>query len=217
MEKPRLLYFADAMCSWCYGFQPEMALLRARFADACDFLLFSGGLRPFNREPMDDKLRTYLSGVYDRIQGITGQPFGAKAKNRAPGFIYDTEPASRAIVTMRHLRPGEEYPFALAIQRAFYAEGEDITGAAVLADHAEAAGVPRAEFLAAFESKEMREATLADFQVAQQLGINGFPALVLHRKNAKGEDELVMVSNGYAKAEEIAPRIAAALKADTPA
>ena len=25
MQPPRLIYFADPMCSWCYGFAPEMA------------------------------------------------------------------------------------------------------------------------------------------------------------------------------------------------
>ncbi len=24
LDRPRLLYFADTMCSWCYGFAPEM-------------------------------------------------------------------------------------------------------------------------------------------------------------------------------------------------
>ncbi|TXD88125.1 DsbA family protein, partial [Ralstonia pseudosolanacearum] len=29
----RLIYVADPMCSWCYGFGPQLADLRARLAD----------------------------------------------------------------------------------------------------------------------------------------------------------------------------------------
>jgi putative protein-disulfide isomerase len=44
----RLLYFADPLCSWCYGFGPELARLLAAHADAT-LELVMGGLRPFNR------------------------------------------------------------------------------------------------------------------------------------------------------------------------
>ena len=33
---PRLIYFADAMCSWCYGFQPVVAAIRAVAEFACE-------------------------------------------------------------------------------------------------------------------------------------------------------------------------------------
>lgn len=212
MERPRLLYFADTMCSWCYGFAPEMGRIATALGERAEVLLFSGGLRPFNREPMDQKMREFLAGVYRRIHGVTGQPFGEKAMNRAEGFVYDTEPASRAVVTMRHLAPGKDYPFMLAIQRAFYAEGEDITRAEALASHTEAFGVTRAAFLEAFESEAMKQATLGDFQVAKQLGVDGFPTLVLHRKNASGEDELLLLSKGYSKAEDVMQRLETAMK-----
>lgn len=217
MDQPRLLYFADAMCSWCYGFAPEMAKIRDAFEGRLEFLLLSGGLRPFNREPMDEKMRGYLSNTYPRISSVSGQPFGEKAMKRPEGFVYDTEPASRAIVTMRHLAPALEYSFMLEIQRAFYAAGEDITRTEVLAAHAAAAGVADESFREAFESDVMRRATMGDFEVAQQLGIDGFPTLVLHRKSPEGEDELVMVGKGYSKAEEVIDRLDAALGDARPA
>lgn len=210
LARPRLLYFADTMCSWCYGFAPEMQVILSTLGDRIDLLTFSGGLRPYTEEPMEEKMRGYLAATFQRIQEMTGQPF-AEGPVQRPGFIYDTEPASRAVVTMRHLAPGEDYPFMLAIQRAFYAGGEDITQADVLAGHAEAAGVPRAAFLEAFASDEMRQATMADFQVAQKFGIDGFPTILVHRQDAQGKDELVLISKGYSKANIVIERLEAAI------
>lgn len=210
LARPRLLYFADTMCSWCYGFGPQMDAILQALGDRVEVLLFSGGLRPFTTEPVTEKTRNYLAETFQRISDLTGQPF-VDGPLQQPGFIYDTEPASRAVVTMRSLAPGLEYPYMLAIQRAFYAGGQDITKPEVLANHAAGFGFDRAAFLDAFESDVMKQATLSDFQVAQRLGIDGFPTLVLHRQKPDGEDELILVGKGYGQAEEIIANLEAVL------
>ncbi len=208
--RPRLLYFADSMCSWCYGFAPEMQLVLSAIGERAEMLLFSGGLRPFTKAPVADDMRSYLAETFGRIGELTGQPF-AEGALQQPGFVYDTEPASRAVVTMRELAPGEEYPYMLAIQSAFYAGGEDITRSEVLAAHAEAAGVARADFLAAFESIAIRQATLVDFQVAQQFDVDGFPTLILNWQDASAKAQFAVVGKGYAKAPILIERLNAAL------
>ena len=210
LERPRLLYFADTMCSWCYGFAPQMGAVLKALGDRVDLLLFSGGLRPFTTAPIDDQTRAYLGKTWARIADVTGQPFKSGATDRA-GFVYDTEPASRAVVTVRALAAGHAYGYMHRIQRAFYAEGDDVTDAAVLARHAETDGIDRDRFMAAFAGAAMREATLDDFRVAQRLGIDGFPTLVLHRTGADGAGELVLISKGYDRAAAILERIEAAL------
>jgi putative protein-disulfide isomerase len=213
LDRPRLLYFADTMCSWCYGFAPEMNQVLETFQDRLDLLAFSGGLRPFTTEPVTAETRTMLADTYARIGQLTGQPFGA-VKSLEPGFIYDSEPASRAVVTMRHLAPGDDYAYMLTIQRAYYAGGEDITKPDVLASHAAAFGVPEADFLEGFHSEPMKQATLMDFQVAKQFEIDGFPTLILHRQRESGDNALLMVGQGYAKAADIIERLEAALAAE---
>lgn len=210
LARPRILIFADTMCSWCYGFAPEMQLVLSAMGDRIEVLLFAGGLRPFTKEPMADTMRGYLAETFERIHDLTGQPF-AEGAMRQPGFVYDTEPASRAVVTVRALAPGEEYPYMLAIQSAFYAGGEDITKTDVLAAHAGAAGIDRAAFTAAFDSEAMRQATLADFQVAQRFGVDGFPTLVLHRQDSAGKDEFLLIGKGFTKAPLLIERLNAAL------
>jgi len=210
-QRPRLLYFADTMCSWCYGFSPEMQAVLEALDGKVDLLLFSGGLRPFNTEPVDAKMHAYLGETYPRIAELSGQPFNAP-RSLMPGFTYDTEPASRAVVCLRNLAPGREFAYMQALQRAFYNAGEDITKAEVLADHAAAMGLDRAAFLEAFASEEMKAQTLADFQVARNFSINGFPAIIVHRVDAEGQDQLVLISQGYEKAPGLIERIRAEIE-----
>ena len=73
------------------------------------------------------------------------------------------------------------------------------------ADIAEAGGLPRAEFAAAFESPAMRDATLQDFKQSQAWGIRGFPTLV-----AEHGDHLHLVGSGFMPIETLRERLAAA-------
>jgi putative protein-disulfide isomerase len=209
---PRLLAFLDCMCSWCYGFSPVMEAIRGHFGDRIEYLLFTGGLRPYNTEPMSQEMRNKLAATYERIGTITGQSF-VTTRLMDPDFIYDTEPASRAIVTMRHLKPGDDYSYYLTIQRAFYARGENITRDDVLAEHAAPFGIEREAFLEAFHSEAMKQAVVNDFQIAKRFEIDGFPTLLLHRTDGQNPNALLMVGQGYCPAAEAIERIEAGLAA----
>ena len=191
-----LIYVGDPMCSWCYGFAKPLDALLADPHDAAPLQLaiVIGGLRPFTTEPMAAERVTELSGHWHHVEEASGQPF-AKAPHtamHAPGFVYDTEPASRATVTVRSLWPQQVWRYFKAVQHALYAEGRNVTEPGVLADIAEALGIPRAEFAKAFASQSMRDATLQDFQQSQAWGIRGFPTLV-----AEHGDHLHLVGSGY--------------------
>ncbi|WP_049882658.1 DsbA family protein, partial [Pseudomonas aeruginosa] len=151
------------MCSWCWGFAPVAeALSRQAAADGVAFHLVAGGLRAGHGAALDPNTRGYILGHWQTVQQTTGQPF--RFDDALPeGFVYDTEPACRALVAARSLDEESAWPLVRAIQRAFYAEGRDVTQAAVLAGLAEAVGLPRIEFAAAFDSGEARDATAADF------------------------------------------------------
>ena len=197
----RLVYFADPMCSWCYGFSPVMAALAERFEDRLPFDVVMGGLRAGNAEPMrqEDKERT--RNAWTRVGAATGQPFDMGFLDRE-GFVYDTEPACRAVVTGRSLEPRLAFGLLKALQHAFYAEGRDITRARILAEVASSCGYVHNDFLRDLESEEMRQETRGDFTAAQRLGVGGFPTLVL----SHGE-ELYLITSGYAKADVLEERI----------
>ncbi|MES2229043.1 MAG: DsbA family protein [Pseudomonadota bacterium] len=191
-----LIYVGDAMCSWCYGFAKPLDELLADPGDTAplQMALVMGGLRPFTTEPIAPERADELAGHWKRVAEASGQPF-AQAPNTAlhrPGFVYDTEPAARATVTVRSLWPQQAWRYFKAVQHAFYAEGRNVTEPRVLADVAEQLDLPRAEFGKAFASQKMRDATLQDFQQSQAWGIRGFPTLV-----AEHGDHLHLVGSGF--------------------
>ena len=191
-----LIYVGDPMCSWCYGFAAPLDELLAdpQGAAPLQLALVMGGLRPFTTEAITPERADELAGHWRHVAQASGQPF-AQAPNTAlhlPGFIYDTEPASRATVTVRSLAPKLVWRYFKAVQHAFYAEGRNVTEPGVLADVAEALGIARTDFAKAFASQEMRDATLADFRQSQAWGIRGFPTLV-----AEHGDRLHLVGSGF--------------------
>ena len=52
MSDRHLIYFADPMCSWCYGFWPVIAAVQAAFGETLPIRLVMGGLRPGTTEVM---------------------------------------------------------------------------------------------------------------------------------------------------------------------
>ncbi|MCR5883101.1 DsbA family protein [Rhizobacter sp. J219] len=204
-----LIYVVDPMCSWCYGFARTMDELLAapgEFAPL-QLALVMGGLRPFTTEPITPERANELAGHWHHVAEASGQPF-AQAPHTAlhlPGFVYDTEPAARAVVTVRAHWPKVVWRYLKAVQHAFYAEGKNVVQPEVLADVAEALGIARADFARAFASDEMREATKGDFAITQQWGIRGFPALI-----AEHGDHLHLVAQGFMPVEALRERLTAA-------
>jgi len=206
----RLLYIADPLCSWCYGFGPELARLLER-RPGTQLGLLMGGLRPFNTEPMSERFKEMLRGHWQHVHEASGLAF-SQAVLDVPGFIYDTEPACRAVVAARGIFGAGAFNFMKAIQAAFYRDGIDVTRADALADLAAQSGYGHETFLERFESQAARDETREDFARAQSLGVNGFPTLALLH-----EEELFLVTSGFVttdvleqRVEEITRRLCAA-------
>jgi putative protein-disulfide isomerase len=191
----KLYYFADPMCSWCYGFGPAIGAFAAHHADL-PIELVMGGLRPYTREPAADKQKAEIRDHWRHVEKASGLPFD-DALLMTPGFVYDTEPACRAVVVVRETPSpsgaADKLSYFKAVQVAFYRDARDVTSASVLADIAHECGMDRAAFLLAFATDETRDAVRADFSLTQSLGIRGFPTLCAARGN-----ELHMLVNGYA-------------------
>lgn len=188
-----LLYVADPMCSWCYGFAPVIEAIADQFGERLPIELMMGGLRAGNTKPFTAEDKGTIGGHWRKVQSATGQKFDFAGMEARQGWIYDTEPACRAVVTMRLLNRDMALAFKARIQRAFYAEARDTTSDAVLADIAAEAGVDREMFFAELVSQEARRETQRDFLAAQKAGIRGFPTLLA----GDGEGRYIIVTNGY--------------------
>lgn len=206
LDVPHLIYVMDPMCSWCYGFAPVLHRLKAEQEGKMNFKLVVGGLRPGTAEPMEEQMKKTVKLHWQEVEKATEQSFDYEFFDR-DSFVYDTEPACRAVVTMRYLQPEKELEMAEEIQRAFYARNNDVTKAEVLAEIALGRGIAEDVFLEKFNSEAMKEKTQQDFLIARRLQAIAFPSLYLLIGH-----NMHLISRGYRLYDALKARLEETLK-----
>lgn len=197
----KLIYVGDPMCSWCWGFAPEIESL----AEDYPVDVVVGGLRPGpSAQPLEDRMSAYLRTHWDEIQERTGQPFDTDFLDRRDGWVYDTEPAAIAVTQMRELDPPSTLSYFTTIQHGFYAEGKDVTDFEVLTDLAKGFAIDTDAFGARLATEEAKKTAWGDFSQSRNWGIGGFPALI----GALNDDRLALLAKGWTEADLIRTRIA---------
>jgi putative protein-disulfide isomerase len=196
----RLIYVGDPMCSWCWGFAPEIEAL----SDDMPVEVVVGGLRPGPMaQPLEERLAAFLRHHWEEIGERTGQPFAVGFLDRADGWVYDTEPAAIAVTQMREMAPDRALDYFTDVQMAFYGRGEDVTDFAVLVSLTEGYEIDSEAFAAALHTEEARTRAWEDFSLARNWGISGFPTVV----GELDDGRLALLARGWSPAEEIRDRI----------
>lgn len=198
MDK-EVIYVGDPMCSWCYGFTHVIGELRAKYGDRAKFSLVMGGLRPDGTHVVDQRYSDFLKGHWHEIAERTGQPFSLSILSRT-GWIYDTEKACRAVVTMRLMQPGSEWAYFVAAQTAFYRDNHDPNDPESFARLAQGCGIDGQGFLRSYLGDEARAATQDDFRWARSVGIDSFPTVAL-----RDEHGLAALTIGYQPLARLEP------------
>ena len=98
-----LWYFADPMCSWCWGFSSVIEDIKDHYDEHLNIALMLGGLRPGTTEAISDESRAEILHHWHQVHELTGQSFFFDGALPA-GFVYDTEPPSRAVISEPLLR-----------------------------------------------------------------------------------------------------------------
>ncbi len=186
-----IIYIGDPMCSWCWGFAPVLDEILTRHGQRAGFKIIVGGLRPGTTSAMDGSNKSTIRSHWEHVDKASGQPFDYAFFDR-DGFIYDTEPAARAVVVVRNMTSEKEFPFFKALQEAFYSRNEDITREATYRPILRSAGIDETEFYQRFNTDEMRAETQQDFSQSRELGIRGFPSVVL-----RNGESLALLTEGY--------------------
>ncbi|MBI1197189.1 MAG: DsbA family protein [Phenylobacterium sp.] len=199
MDGPHLILFADPMCSWCYGFSPVVDEIRHAYGNALPVRVIMGGLRPGTERPMTPEAANEIATHWSHVHEASGLPFDASLL-RTGTFVYDTDPAARAVVVVRRHGQDVAVRYLAAAQRAFYAEARDVTSGEVLADLAAELGLDREEFLADWASDAAKQETWRDYATSQRAGVTGFPTLI----GGPNEHGVYgVVARGYAPAEQV--------------
>jgi putative protein-disulfide isomerase len=214
VEGPHLLYVADPLCSWCYGFAPTMEHISHHFKARMGLRLIMGGLRAGNTQPMRPEDKAYIQDAWTRVAAASGQPFDHAFFDRE-GFVYDTEPACRAVVTVREWGEGaalSPLAFKSRISEAFYRFNRDVTDPVVITAIAAEAGFDPGMFKTRFLSEPIRNATFRDFLMSQEMGVRGFPMLAA----GTVDTGYTLVTNGFRPIDGLVDALEAWLAQRTP-
>lgn len=204
MDGLRLIYLGDPMCSWCWGIAPELERLRTRVTLPLDVVV--GGLRQGpSADRMNATTAARLAEHWRHVEERSGQPFDFSILDDHT-WTYDTEPACRAVVTMRRVAPAHTLDWFATLQRAFYAEGRLLDDPTTIADLAAAFPVDPGTFVEAWASRDVVKETWRDFSWARSIGVQAFPTIVLEHPGG-----LRAIAHGYTTAEAMYERLEGAL------
>jgi putative protein-disulfide isomerase len=194
-KKPLIIYIADPMCSWCYGFAPEIAKVKAAYPEH-EFRTIMGGLRPGGTDTMAS-MSEFLEHHWKEMSERTGQPvnYGIIGDEN---FILDTEPGCRAVVAARKMGVVDDLAFFHEVQKAFYVDNHSMTSTNTFEQIATKAGLDAVTFKEVFESEETKYDTRAEFQLSSEMGIRGYPSVVLRHNG-----QLFLATNGYRTFEDL--------------
>jgi putative protein-disulfide isomerase len=194
-EEDSLIYVGDTLCSWCYGFAPELDKFILNHPEL-KLRMVQGGLRP-NGVEMVHQMEDFLRSHWIEIEKRTGQPFSFDMFEN-DDFVLDTEPASRAVVVCRMMEPTKELEFFKAVQVAFYVKNRNTNLLETFLNVAKELGLDVIKFAELFESEEAKYATKTDFQLSAEMGIKGFPSVVV-----KLGTQFYMIANGYREVADL--------------
>lgn len=202
----KLIYVGDPMCSWCWGFAPQIESLAGEY----EVEVVVGGLRPGPMaQELDDRMAASLAHHWQTVTEQTGQPFDTSFLDRRDGWVYDTEPAAAAVTTMRGIDANLALGYFTDVQMAFYGRGEDVTKAQVLVDLTNGLDIDHERFARTIETEEARKAAWRDFSRARKWGISGFPTLV----GELDDGRLALLARGWARADDIRDRMRGVVEA----
>jgi len=205
MEKLTLLYVMDPHCGWCYGFKPVINRAREEFAGRLDFRLVFGGMITGDRvgpvAPMSDYLRTAIP----RLEATTGVTLGDRYKHQVletGTLVTDSVPPSLAVLAAGLQKPGCEFDVLSAIQDLQFQDGQDLNTESAYYPVLEQTGLDKTAWIRDWKSDEVRYLFNQDLQLTRQLGISGFPAVILV-KGTTGH----LAGRGYVAWPELKNRI----------
>ena len=186
-----IVYVADPMCSWCWGFAPVIRAIAERYAGRLPVRLVPGGLRVGDHTAFDADFKARLREHWRHVEAETGQGFDYAFFER-PSFNYNTEPACRAVVVAQHLDAPRALAYLEALQSAFYESNRDITDPDVLTTIAADCALDASRFGELWRTPALREETFEGFKQARRLGARGFPTVLLRHG-----DHFDLLTSGY--------------------
>lgn len=201
LDAPTLIYTTNPMCAWCYGFTAVMRRLKALWQGRVNVQVLFGDLNAYAQKPLSQEEKERLAVSWHRVQERSFLPFDYGFFKR-DSFVYDTEPACRAMLCVRLLRPVLTLEVLRAMHSAFFVDNQDLKNPEVLIHIVGLFGISENLFLTLFESEEIQQQMDDEFGYVHDIGATSFPSVFL--VTSHGAEQL---TEGYCELHELEQRM----------
>ncbi|RUA33463.1 MAG: DsbA family protein [Bacteroidetes bacterium] len=212
MEKAKLLYFYDPLCGWCFGFSPVIKKLEHEFQEQIDFEAISGGMVLGERVKPLSEMKDYLKEAMPRLEEMTGVKFGDPYLEilEEGSLMLNSELPCIAMTVYKSMSNKSSIEFASALQSTLYEKGINLNEKENYQGLVENFDLPWEVFKTKMQDVAYKEKTYQEFQIGQQMGIGGFPSVVLSVGN-----QGYLIARGYRPESEMKAVIEEVLSKET--
>lgn len=184
--KPIVHYILDPLCGWCYAAEPLARHMADVKRDQIELRLHGGRLIE-GPTLLPAGMRSHIREAVGRVSQLSGQTFGQPFLQDLldrQDALWDSLPAIRAVMAVSQRDGFIGLRLLSELQRLHFVEGHLLDDPEVFAFAAERVGVPRAEFLDAYQG--MTEAHLQAHveesrELLRRVGGVGFPTFAMER------------------------------------
>jgi putative protein-disulfide isomerase len=178
-------YLFDPLCGWCYGASPSLDQIAA--IDGVQLELAPTGLfAGEGARPMDKQFAQYAWQNDQRIARLSGQTFSESYRQQVlgePGALFDSAPATLALVAVGLTDPARERDVLKLLQSARYVDGKNNSDLNIVVDILAEAGFTEAAARIRTPDEPLlakyRKRTTAARKLMEDFGAQGVPALIL--------------------------------------
>ena len=194
MNKPKIIYFFDTLCGWCYGFSPVIKKIAEKYGDEFDFEVISGGMVMGERVQPASVMAGYILKAYKQVENMTGVEFGEPYLNmlREGTRIQSSLEPALVMTTFKQFQSQNAVTFAHDLQKLNYVEGADLNDFDSYKELVESYGLDWQIFKKELRTEFIRKTTYSDFALSNAYQVSGFPTVFFENDTVRSP-----IAKGY--------------------
>lgn len=200
MNKPKIIYFFDTLCGWCYGFSPVIKQIAEKYGDEFDFEVISGGMVMGERVQPASSMADYILKAYKPLENRTGVKFGEPFLDmlRKGTRIQSSLEPSLIMTTFKQYLPEKAVAFAHDLQKLNYVEGADLNDFENYKNLVESYGLDWSAFKIKLDTEIIKKTTYSDFALSKAYQVSGFPTVFFENDKVRSP-----IAKGYQPFEQL--------------
>lgn len=183
-------YVTDPICSHCWAIEPVLRRFIVQYGHYFNFHTVMGGLlEKWHDGPIDPANGIYkpadVAPHWREVGKMSHMPIDGSLMLDNP--VQSSYPPSRVFkVIQKHHGDEKAFEYLRRAREALFAFNQNISDETVLIDIVNKLGLDGEKIVAEADSTLGNQLLNEDFQLARQLGVRGFPTIIMINKENKG-------------------------------